>query len=100
MSGPYETERDARDAALAEVRPRPGWSILSAEQNRELLADTCDRAGVALGAYDRRILEWLAGFEDSACAVVAGLITRAHAAGRTGPGTAQRGGGWISGPST
>jgi hypothetical protein len=75
--GPFETEQEARAAVLADVRPRPGWTILSAGQNLELLTDACDRAGVTLGAYDRRILEWLAGFEDSACAVVAGLIVRA-----------------------
>jgi hypothetical protein len=80
--GPFESEQEARDAALAEVQPRPGWSILSSGQNRELLTDACGRAGVTLGAYDRRILEWLAGFEDSACAVIAGLIVRAAAAER------------------
>jgi hypothetical protein len=81
--GPFETESEARDAALAEVQPRPGWSILSSGQNFELLTDACDRAGVVLGAYDRRILGWLAGFEDSTCAVVAGLIDRAAEAGAT-----------------
>ena len=33
------------------------------------------------GAYDHRILTWLAGWEPQICAVVAALITRAHAAG-------------------
>jgi hypothetical protein len=58
---------------------------------------------VYLGAYDHRIIEWLTGWEPSTCAVIAGLISRAHAAGQDiagGPGTAQPGGGWISGPST
>src|SRR5262249_27522588 len=31
------------------------------------------------------ILAWLAGFEDSTCAVIAGLITRARAAGHLSP---------------
>ena len=35
-----------------------------------------------MGAYDRRILAWLAGFEPQTCAVVAGLITRANAGAR------------------
>lgn len=38
-----------------------------------------------LGAYDRQILDWLAGFEDSGCAVVAGLVARAATAARPGP---------------
>lgn len=81
--GPYETERDAARAARAAGGPlRDGWSILSAEQNRQLLTQACDSAGVTLGAYDQRILAWLAGFEDTACGVIAGLIARAYAAGR------------------
>ena len=42
------------------------------------LAEACEAAGADLGAYDARVLDWLAGFEDAMCAVVAGLITRAH----------------------
>jgi hypothetical protein len=103
-AGPYETERDARKAAIEQGGPaEPDWSILSPGQRYKLLLNACADAGVFLGAYDHRILEWLAGWEDATVAVVAGLITRAHAAGqdaRGGPGTAQPGGGWISGPST
>jgi hypothetical protein len=33
---------------------------------------------VELGAYDHRILVWLAGWEPTICAVIAGLITRAR----------------------
>jgi hypothetical protein len=75
---PYETEREARAAAHAVVAPEEGWSILRGPQNRLLLERACKAAGVGLGAYDRRILDWLSGFEDSICAVVAGLIARAH----------------------
>ena len=32
--------------------------------------------------FDRRVLAWLSGWEPQVCAVVTGLITRAHAAGR------------------
>jgi hypothetical protein len=78
VSGPFETERLARDAAHAIVAPDDGWSILHAPQNRLLLERACKAAGVELGAYDRRILDWLAGLEDSICAVVAGLVSRAH----------------------
>ncbi len=45
--------------------------------NHRLLEDACGAAGVDLGAYDQAILLWLAGFEPSTCAVVAGLIARA-----------------------
>lgn len=82
MSGPFEAEREARNAALeAGGPPRPGGSILSAAQNRQLLMGACEIAGISLGAYDRRILDWFAGFEDAACAVIAGLIGRACQAG-------------------
>jgi hypothetical protein len=39
---------------------------------------------VQLGAYDQCILLWLAGWEPATCAVIAGLITRAHRAGKAG----------------
>jgi hypothetical protein len=35
--------------------PRPGWSILSAEQNNAMLTAACQGAGVSLGAWDQRI---------------------------------------------
>jgi hypothetical protein len=84
-NGPFETEREARAAAHEVVRPEYGWSILHEPQNLLLLERACAAAGVELGAYDRRILDWLAGFEDSMCAVVAGLVARAVAAARPGP---------------
>jgi hypothetical protein len=76
--GPFDTEREARSAAISLGGPaRPGISILSDEQNRQLLAEACKSAGVSVGTYDDRILSWLAGFEDAMCMVIAGLITRA-----------------------
>jgi len=36
-----------------------------------------------LGVYDRRIVAWLADWEPSTLTVIAGLITRAHEAGKT-----------------
>jgi hypothetical protein len=99
MSGPYETERDAQDAA----HRWPVGGTANENPNLTMLLDALLGTDVALGAYDRRIVEWLAQWEPATCAVVAGLITRAHAAGQDtagGPGTAQPGGGWISGPST
>jgi len=46
-------------------------------QQTYLLLSACEQAGVTLGAYDRSILVWLAGFEPQAAAAVAGIITRA-----------------------
>jgi hypothetical protein len=77
VTGPFETEREAAGAAHQLVPPEDGRSILGADQNRRLLVGACEAAGVELGAYDRRILDWLAGYEDAMCAVVAGLISRA-----------------------
>jgi hypothetical protein len=82
MSGPFATEQEARAAAHAVIPPERGWSILSEAQNRQLLARACETAGVELGAYGRRILIWLAGYEDSICAVIADLFIRAHEAGK------------------
>jgi hypothetical protein len=44
------------------------------------MEDACTAAEVKLGAYDQRILLWLAGWEPSTCAVITGLISRAHQA--------------------
>ena len=82
MTGPFESEREARAAAHAVIQPEDGWSILSGTQNRLLLARACETAGVELGAYDRRILIWLAGYEDAICEVIADLILRARATGK------------------
>ena len=77
MTGPYDTEQQARAAAHAVVTPEPGWSILRKSGNHEVLARALADAGVDLGAYDTRIAAWLSGWEDSVCAVVAGWVTRA-----------------------
>lgn len=87
--GPFDSEQQARAAAHVIVPPTR-LSILTTAENRQLLEDVCERAGVNLGAYDRRILLWLAGWEDATCAVVAGLITRAHEAARSNLTESQR----------
>ncbi|WP_322750960.1 MULTISPECIES: hypothetical protein [unclassified Frankia] len=47
--------------------------------------------GVTLGAFDARIVAWLAHtWEATTVAVLAGLITRAHHAGRTASTTETR----------
>jgi hypothetical protein len=85
--GPFATERQAREAAqlYAALSADPA-AYISADANRQLLLDSCNAAGVQLGDYDRRILDWLAGYEPATCAVIAGLITRA--AEPTSPGPA------------
>jgi hypothetical protein len=80
VSGPYETERQAADAArhIYDIEPSVGaWT----EPNLALLMDAVADAGIAVGEYDSRILRWLAGWEPSTCAVIAGLISRARQAG-------------------
>jgi hypothetical protein len=76
VTEPYETQRQAADAARHIYDSQPGsWG----DGNLRLLEDACRAAGVQLGAYDHRILVWLTGWEPATCAVIAGLITRAHA---------------------
>jgi hypothetical protein len=80
--GPYETEAQARalpavQAVYDAFRADPGVGRM-APHNAQMLADACTAANVATGAYDRRILAWLAGLgEPQVCAVITGLIRRA-----------------------
>jgi hypothetical protein len=92
MTGPYETEADALDGpvrqeirALYEDGRVPAGDpdrLVSGTQLRHLEA-ACRDAGVDLGAFDREILGWLAGYEPSTVQVIVGLIARA-AAGEDG----------------
>lgn len=82
MSGPYASEREARESARRyPAGALPGDGLR--EANLSMLMDAVIAAGVPLGAWDSRIVEWLASFEPSTCAVIASLITRAHQAGRS-----------------
>ncbi len=79
MSGPYETEREARRASLWETRGRDSGTPMDAANMADLAAAL---SGVDLGAYDKRIIAWLARcYEPATVAVVCGLISRARAAG-------------------
>ena len=81
MNGPYETELEAVKAAR--IWETQGQTMLSASLT--MLIEACSAAGVTLGAYDTRTLEWLAGHDQpQRCAVVAGLIERAYEAGKAG----------------
>ena len=86
MGGPYETEAEAREnPAVQEIyaafRADPGMGRMAPLINA-LLVDVCTMAGVDLGAFDRRVLSWLSGWEPETAAVICGMITRAHEAGR------------------
>ncbi|MET7601364.1 hypothetical protein ABZS96_02305 [Streptomyces avermitilis] len=49
---------------------------LSHETARVLLLNELQSAGVEMGAYDRRIVEWLAGWDSPTVATIASLIRR------------------------
>lgn len=88
-NGPYETAEQVRRLpavravyeAMHAQGPQRGAGQGECER---LIRGACERAGVTLGAYDERIVRWLAGWEPETCAVIAGLITRA---GLPEPGT-------------
>lgn len=89
--GPYETEQQT----WTEPMPKDLRALHYAGRIRSgdpdhvardavlrYLESACAESGVDLGAFDRRILAWLADGEDSTTQVVIGLISRAYAAGR------------------
>jgi hypothetical protein len=83
--GPFETERQVQElpavrAVYEAFGADPGVGRMTPHNGR-MLRESCAAAGVALGAFDARIVSWLAGWEPETCAVIAGLISRAHAAG-------------------
>lgn len=73
MSGPFETER----AAWAAVAGFYETSSTRHQTSFLVLSEVLEGAGVELGAYDRVVLEWLANYEPTVVAVVAGWIWRA-----------------------
>ena len=91
MSGPYETGRDAfEDAAVlrtAVAAVDPGGDMTQAviaarsKVRTDYLFGVLAVAGVELGAYDRRIAAWVAGWDVETIQAIAGWVERAHAAG-------------------
>lgn len=80
--GPFETEQEALGspavrAIYGAMRASSRRGVM-AEQGHRLLEEACEAAGVEVGAYDHKIIVWLAGFEPQASAVITGLITRAR----------------------
>jgi hypothetical protein len=83
-TAPYETKRQARAGVYA-ARERSNQRGVMGEANLACLREACNRTDVTLSAFDTRILARLAGWEPETCAVVAGLITHAYAAGLNAP---------------
>jgi hypothetical protein len=83
-AGPFQSEHDARSAAHSLIPPSEGMTILTSAQNRQLIGRACETAGVGTSRYEDGVIEWLSGWEDSVCAVIAGWVTRAHASGIAG----------------
>jgi hypothetical protein len=88
-SGPLETEQQARalpevQAVYAGFRKLTGQVIVGGMDapNLAMLEDACSRSGVVTGAFERRILAWLAGYEPETVAVVVRLVEGAYEAGR------------------
>jgi hypothetical protein len=79
-AGPFGTEREARDYAATAAGARG-----ARERNHRMLDEACAAAGVELGAFDHRVIQWLSQWEPGTCAVVAGLITRAARRGGETP---------------
>jgi hypothetical protein len=84
-AGPFETERQTLDtpavrAVFTAFEAAPGQGRMQ-PPNLAMLRAACEGADIELGAYDLRVLAWLAGWEPQVCAVVAGLITRASSHG-------------------
>jgi hypothetical protein len=85
MTGPYESRDGARRApevAAAYDRFAGDQSGGLATAGLAMLLGACEDAGVTLGAFDQRILTWLAGFDIEASAAVAGIIRRAAEGGK------------------
>ncbi len=85
MNGPYESERQTLEVpAVRATYAAMGASSrrgVMAEHGHRMLCEAAGASGINLGAYDHKIIQWLAGFGPQECAVFAGLITRAHRAG-------------------
>jgi hypothetical protein len=88
VSGPYQTERDTYGEPLCRevARLHEDGLVRSGDPDHLVqetvlrhLVEACDAAGVAVGKYDLRVLDWLARGETSTAQAVLDLITRAHA---------------------
>ena len=60
-----------------EKQPIDAYRGATFTELRELLDQAVD--GMDLGSYDRRILDWLKGFDQPTIVTIASIITRARA---------------------
>jgi hypothetical protein len=86
LPGPFDTEEQARSlpevqAVYAAFDLDPGVGKM-APHNHRLLCQALTSAGVDLGAYDHRIVSWLAGWEPATVAVIASWVQRASQNGQ------------------
>lgn len=84
FTGPFETRADVRPAthsAFEAARESSRRGVLG-EQAHRILCEAISKAGVELGNYDHRQVQWLAGMEIESAAVFAAIITRAYEAGK------------------
>lgn len=92
MNGPYETSREAFDAArvlretVAAADPDSGLrtrSIAARSAARvQYVRGVLEVCGVQVGAYDKRIAEWVAGWDIETIQTITSWIQRAHGAGQ------------------
>lgn len=75
-----EPPRDYVPAGPVESPPYLG--CCRPEVRREALAAVLE--GVGLGAYDERMLDWLAGWDDPTCRTIASIMWRCRLAGLAG----------------
>lgn len=101
MNGPYETARDAFEDARAlretVAAADPGGDMTQAviaaraKARVQYLRGVLEVCGVEVGAYDRRIAEWVASWDLETIQVITGWVERARAAGQdAGPAEALR----------
>lgn len=94
--GPFETSREAFDAArvlreaIAAADPGDGpmtRGVIAARSTARVqyVRGILEVCGVQLGAYDKRMAEWVAGWDVETIQTITSWIERAHAAGRAMP---------------
>ena len=57
---------------------RPGAQYAEASWPKRIMHGCWMQCQMTLGAFDAKILTWLANYEPETCAVITGLITRAN----------------------
>jgi hypothetical protein len=78
MAGSWWEAEPAPAVPVGPVEVAPAGFVPAAEQERILLEAL---SGVELGAWDRRLVEWLAGWEAATVLTVASWLTRARGVG-------------------